>query len=168
MPDQQLGKKQGEEAALELFLDSYAFVTGDPLTILGAGERPDFVCRHQSGLSCGLELVQVFAGPAPQDTWAAVVEAAVRKEAKRREADWHLPDSTILVLQLMATEPRDFEVFHAGADLQSDLGGLGFVEIWAAHWTTVEPFRTVELFGLHPSKWWGRHQRPNWWEKPHG
>lgn len=163
-----MGKKQVEESELTLFLESYAFATGTSFTLVAAGERPDFICQCQPGQYRGVELVKIFEGPNPQDTWDAIVQTAARKDAKRGQLDWFLPSATVLVLQLMVTEPQDFERFHDGAGLASDLSGLGFCEIWAAHWATVEPYGTVELFGLHPAPWWGRHRRPNWWEKPYG
>lgn len=53
------GRKMVEVMELEPFLDEYEYVTGVELTVIAAGERPDFICEKR-GRRFGLELVKAM------------------------------------------------------------------------------------------------------------
>jgi hypothetical protein len=80
------GKRMVERDGLESFLDEYAYVTGVELTLVGAGERPDFVCEKQ-GRRYGLEVVRAMRDPV-QRRWEVVLG---------RDSHLHGLDAAILV-----------------------------------------------------------------------
>jgi hypothetical protein len=51
------GKKMVERDGLDSFLEEYAYVTGVKLTLIAAGERPDFAAEKR-GRRYGLEVVR--------------------------------------------------------------------------------------------------------------
>lgn len=51
------GKKMVERDGLDSFLEEYASITAVELTLIGAGERPDFICEKR-GRRYGLEVVR--------------------------------------------------------------------------------------------------------------
>lgn len=184
--DQEIGKKEGERIALDYFLDAYEFTTGIRLgyiPIASDSERPDFVCETPSGDIVGVEITKVMVRPnikgelvalgdAPRlgayEASEAIFAAVEEKEAKRQSPDWKLPDNTILVLQVFDTDVQEFEAFLRNADLRGDFNAFGFREIWVANHDSVEAYGGVTLFGLHPAKWWGPHERWNHSAKPYG
>jgi hypothetical protein len=56
------GKKMVERDGLDSFLDEYAAVTGIELTLVAAGERPDFGYEKR-GRRYGLEVVRAMRSP---------------------------------------------------------------------------------------------------------
>src|SRR6266550_3216685 len=58
MSDQQIGKKMVEAEDLEHFFEAYDEVTGQRLSLLEGGERPDFTCARPSGQKIGIELTR--------------------------------------------------------------------------------------------------------------
>ena len=112
------GKKMQERDGLGEFLQEYAAVTGVELTLIAAGERPDFVCERH-GRRYGLEVVRAMRSPIDR-SWDRVLgrddtldgpEAALlvqqtvyRKDSKRASDGWAFPDATILVVQLIGSD----------------------------------------------------------------
>jgi hypothetical protein len=92
----------------------------------------------------------------------AVVEV---KEAKW--TSWRFVGDTILVLQFDYYPLSDVDGLLT-VDMAKDFEESGFIEIWIADYTTVEPYGGVELFGLKPAKWWGYHPREDFSSKPYG
>jgi len=184
MSDREIGKKEEERTYLAWFADAYEYATGLSLGEEVALERPDFICRRGDGRWVGVEVTAVRLSPAQRfvvralrreelgvDAHEAMAEAhyaATRKAGQRRKPDWELPDATILVLIFMDTDPDEFEFLFDGADLWDDFAGLGFLEVWIANATTVEPYGAAALFGLFPSAVWGAAPRLRYSEKPYG
>jgi hypothetical protein len=183
MSDQEIGKKEVEWMELDPFITEYAYTVGDELQVVGHGERPAIVCARQNGCNIGVELTKIIEPSKLALTFGLVdeadylsamdcawtmSEAIASKETKRRQPDWTLPNATLLVLQVMNTPVDELVRFLADGSLKGDFAGHGFLEVWIANYTTVDEFRTVELYGLHPERWWGPHQRSNWWKKPYG
>jgi len=167
MSDQEIGKKMVEESELEYFLCAYEYVTGEKLTIVQFGERPDFVCEREGGLRVGVELTKIV------DDWDGaffdgddfkaidrIYELIETKAKKIKDRGWITGPNTILVLQLHGWPLSEIMPFLTD-DLQSDFNSYGFVEIWIADYTGLDAYGDIELFGLYPSKWWGYHQRHN-------
>ena len=109
-------QKEGEQESLHYFLDAYEGVTGETLDVLEGTERPDFICVRETGIRVGVELVKVRRGHPNDIQWDRIVEkrdfmqrehalemiqaVGAIKEEKRREPDWKLPESTILLIEL--------------------------------------------------------------------
>jgi hypothetical protein len=184
MSDQENDKKMQEMAALYYFIEAYAYVTGEHLSDVQPSERPDFICIRETGEKVGVELVRIMRDRKHEQAlwdrlldkrdWAEVQETldrlfnhADRKEEKRKESDWQVPDSCLLVIQLMDCPLDDF-ASQVDRSLIADFAALGWQEIWAADFTVVEPFGEVWLFGLYPEKWWGPHPGPRAGTKPYG
>jgi hypothetical protein len=136
------GRKMVEAMELEPFLDEYEYVTGVELTVVAAGERPDFICEKR-GKRFGLELVKAMQDPVQRqwdvilgregllhglDAAILVQEAAYRKEKRRGSAGWQHPKST----------------------------------------TPMEPHGTVQLIGVKPKRWRGPHPHRFDGMKPYG
>lgn len=171
---------------LDYFLSAYEFTTGVLLNYSpGASdnERPDFVCQAPDGELVGLEVTKVVLPPNVKRRLTTVGETTQleayhaseiifslveKKDLKRRSPSWHLPENTILVIQVLDTDVDELETFLVDAELREDFRGFGFREIWIANFCSVEPYRSVTLFGLYPEKWWGPHERWNQGEKPYG
>lgn len=182
MSDQELGKKLVEEAELEPFLDEYEALTGATLRLVGSGERPDFVCTRGNEPPLGLELVRVMHDPESvlwraildKDDYIDALDTAVllqelchRKESKRAAAGWRYPDRTVLLLQVMDA-PLDEVARHLDDQLIEEMAETGFLEIWAADYTLLEPYATVQLFGIKPPRWRGLHPHRFQGMKPYG
>lgn len=174
MSDQQIGKKEEERTALDLFLEAYEFTTGVALQRNADGERPDFICRKADGSLVGIEFTKVMAHPdydaglVAYEASEAIYAAIEEKDVKRQAPDWRFPEAAILVIQVMDTDVAELEVFFAHADIEDDFKHFGFMEIWIANYASVDAYRGVTLFGLFPGQWWGPHERWNQWEKPYG
>lgn len=182
MCDKEHGKKFCEEIDLDYFREAYADVTGEHLSGGRRTERPDFICTRDTGEEVGIELVKVMRDP-ESATWDLLIgkresaEAAVtfdmlwyhadRKETKRKEPDWQLPESCMLVIQLMNCPLAEF-ASHIDESLAADFESLGWQEIWAADFTVLDAYGEVWLFGLYPKKWWGPHVGPSAGTKPYG
>jgi hypothetical protein len=182
MSEQEFGKKLVEEADFIHFADAYEHVTGTRLEIVATTERPDFICERGNGTRCGVELTQVRRNPesrladqimndsawmSPTDASWQIYNLTTCKDRKRQDPDWKLPKDTILVVQLMDC-PLD-EIGSESLDtICDDLAGLGFSEIWLADYTTLEPFREVELFCVSPEQLQGHYARAHPDKKPYG
>jgi len=183
MSDQEIGKKMVEEEELLYFLDAYKQVVKGYLiydVFSGRHERPDFICRRPDGTLVGVELVRVMRDPQiaqadylldqiefmdGDDAIWMLYQMIEKKEKKRQEADWDLPDNTILVLQFIDCP---ISYLHLNESLKSDFESYGFDEIWIADYTGKEAYGDIELFCLYPLEWWGFYERANPWQKPYG
>ena len=47
-----------------------------------------------------------------------------------------------------------------------ELADLGFAEVWVADYSELDAYRSIEVFGLYPEKYWGYHKRDR--GKPYG
>ena len=137
------GKKMEERDGLYSFLEEYVAVTGLELTLIGAGERPDFVCEKR-GRRYGLEVVRAMRSPVDR-SWDRVfgrddtldgLDAAlmvkrlfIRKEGKRASVGWSFPKSTILVIQLIGSDGDEMMDFLED-ELMDEMAETGFREIW--------------------------------------
>ena len=182
MADQNLGKKLVEEMQFEPFPDEYKRVTGLRLKQIGRNERPDIVCLRSDGIEIGVELTKVMEDPASRmwgrildredyanalDTAIRLQEAVYQKEEKRSCGHWYLPDSTILVLQLMDAPIEDVAPY-LDVQIIDEISGTGFFEIWVADYTVHEAYGTVQLFGIKPRQWRGLHEHAWSGTKPYG
>jgi hypothetical protein len=170
--DQRAGKKEIEGMLLDPFLHARALVTGEVLVDEHAfSERPDFICSREDGSLVGVELAELTFGPHESIDEVQAIELAqhiiARKEASRRSPDWECPDATILVLASARRSIADLEGLLP-ARIQADFADHGFIEVWFGDYTERDVYGTIELFGLHPPRWWGHHERPNAHEKPYG
>lgn len=182
MSDQDYGKKLVEEAELEAFLHEYRHVTGNDLQILARSERPDFICGTRDGAVVGVELTKVVEDPDTR-SWRTIInkqdyademgtaiqlqELIYRKDAALSAPRWHLPDRTILVIQLMDSSLELVAPFLDEQVLE-ELCSTGFIEIWLADYTLIEPYGTVQLFGVKPKEWQGLHLHSRNGTKPYG
>jgi hypothetical protein len=167
-----------EEERLFQFLDAYQTVTGTPLNLRSRSESPDFLCSYPSGELVGVELAR---SPHDYETrlddriWtdcalpsfdllASVAELVAAKEQLRQSNHWR---STILVIELL---DYSFESLAWTSDpsLAKDFSDTGFLEIWLADHSTIEPFGEVCLIGLYPSAIFGVHWQPALEGKPFG
>jgi hypothetical protein len=182
MSDQDIGKKMIEEEELMSFLDAYKEVVEDYLSYsFGRYERPDFICYRRDETPVGVELVKIMR--APRDAQSDYIldrmefmdsEEAIemlhlminKKEMKRRQPDWNLTDSTILVLQFVDCPISSLHLLADG--IKNDFESHGFVEIWIADYTGKEAYGDVELFCIYPPERWGYYERPNRGRKPYG
>ena len=164
--DKELGKKMVEEQHFLHFARAYEDVTGERLDFVTRHERPDFICEREDGSLCGVELTQICRVKA-HESLGEVLRAVFGKDRKRQDSGWQFADDTILVVQLMDRSLN--EVLPALDDwLCHELAQCGFAEVWMADYTTMDTFREVQLFGVHPQKWRGRHPRANPDRKPYG
>ena len=141
------GKKMVERDGLHSFCEEYAYVTGVGLTLVGAGERPDFVCEKR-GRRYGLEVVRAMPDPV-QHRWEVIMggdghlhglDAAIliqdtlyRKDKKRASAGWQYQKSTILVIQLIGSDGAVAE--YLDDQLMDEMADTGFREIWIADYS---------------------------------
>jgi hypothetical protein len=175
------GKKMVEREEAELFLAEYAHVTGVELTLVGAGERPDFVCEKR-GRRYGLELVKAMQDPVRRgdevilggdghlhglDAALMVQEAAYAKDEKRASPGWRYPNSTILVIQLIGSDGEEMAEY-LDDQLMDETSETGFREIWVTDYSPMEPYGTVQLIGIKPKRWRGLHQHQLYGTKPYG
>lgn len=174
-------KKEKEQEALNYFLDAYESITGEGLEVLAATERPDFICVRKNGKQVGIELVKVRRGHPNDALWDRIIEkqdfmsleralemiqrVANEKEEKRKEPDWKLSESAILIIEL-----RDIPL--AGIrncisnEILPDLFSLGFEEVWLADFSALEAYDNVELFCILPEERRGYYSRGT--QKPYG
>jgi hypothetical protein len=178
---QEIGKKEIETSELIPFLEAREIVTGEKLMLLGTWtESPDFVCARGDRSVIGVELTKVTAnrevtfwdrlrnGEVRLDPFGAqetIYRLIGRKEKVRAERYTKKVSDNILVLQLM-----DGSLNHlAGAfdGLEADFAAHGFAEMWLADYSGIDSYGDIELFGLYPHQWWGRHSRPRPDRKPY-
>jgi hypothetical protein len=175
------GKKMVEREEAEYFLAEYAHVTGIELTLVGAGERPDFVCEKR-GRRYGLELVKAMRDPVQRecdiilgndgqlhglDAALLVQQAAYAKEKKRASSTWRYANSTILVIQLVGSDGEEM-VGYLDDQLMNEMAATGFREIWIADYSPIEPYGTIQLIGVKPKRWRGLHHHQFYGAKPYG
>lgn len=181
--DQDMGKKEVETSELIPFLEARELVTGQgPSYILGLWtESPDFICaRHDSGL-VGVELTKVTEDHDlvfwdrlrygevrldPYRTQETMQYLIDRKEKARANRYTNKVTDNILVLQLVDGSLDQLRGAFAG--LEDDFTSHGFSEIWLADYSGLDAYGDIELFGLFPTQWWGRHSRPWPDRKPYG
>jgi hypothetical protein len=174
-------QKETEQESLGYFLEAYENLTGVTFELLEATERPDFICIRDSGGVVGVELSKVRRGHPNGIQWDQIVEkrdfmlpedalemiqaVGANKERKRNEADWKLPEGTMLLIELW-----DIPLAHIERSISPetlpDLYATGFEEIWLADFTGLEAYDNVELFCVRPDEWAGYH--PRVFQKPHG
>lgn len=178
MSDNDLGKKLVEEEHLLQFLHAYQTVTGIPLSLHSRSESPDFLCIRPPGELVGVELAR---SPHDYETrlddriWtdrtlssfdllASVASITAAKEQKRKSNHWQ---NTILVIELLDYS-FDSLAWTSDTSFADDFSDTGFLEIWLADHSTVEPFGEVRLIGLYPSRIFGIHHQPGLEGKPYG
>ncbi|CAB1065513.1 hypothetical protein D1BOALGB6SA_10310 [Olavius sp. associated proteobacterium Delta 1] len=180
--DKELGKKTVEEEELFSFLEAYKHVVKEHLSYsFGRNERPDFICYRPDETPVGVELVRVMRDP--REAQADLIldriefmdgEKALEmlyhkieeKNEKRQQADWDLPDNTILVLQFVDCPISDLHFLDES--LKKDFESYGFDEIWIADYTCEEAYGAIDLFCLFPPEWWGYYERQGHSWKPYG
>lgn len=182
LSDSDLGKKMGEEEDVYLFTTEYEAVTGRALEIVSPYERPDFLCSRGREPRLGLEIVRVMEDPLyrrdqellygeaevdPVGTAIALQEAIYHKDKKRASAGWRCPGRTILVVQLMDAPIEDV-ARYLDNQILDELHDTGFLEIWVADHTVVDPYGTVQLMGIKPRRWRGVHKHRFHGTKPYG
>ncbi len=162
------GKKMVERDEAQEFIEEYARVTGVQLTLVGAGERPDFVCEKR-GRRYGLELVRVMRDGHLHglDVALLVQEAVYVKDKKRASPGWGYPQSTILVIQLIGNDGEEMAAY-LDHQIMDELAGTGFREIWVADYSPMEPYGTIQLIGVKPKRWRGLHRHRRYGTKPYG
>ena len=169
----------GEMISLEQFIDARESAIGERLKLVQGGESPDFICKKPNGEIVGVEFTQilhdvhsfeikrVLGDDYETDNfglfWAAY-HAVLKKEEKRKKPHWRLPDSTILVLDMMEVT----RIHHWPEEPEEGFDETGFLEIWLADHASIEPFGAVSLFGLFPDKYWGPHGQDYLFKKPYG
>src|SRR5262249_31221471 len=141
-----------------LFLEEYSHITGTKMTLVGGGERPDFICE-KGGRRYGLELVKAMRDPILRrwevilggedhvhglDAATLVQLAAYNKDKKRSSPNWRYPKSTILLIQLIGSDGEEM-LRYLDDQLMNEMAETGFREIWVADYSTIEPFGTVQL-----------------------
>jgi hypothetical protein len=175
------GKKMVERDELESFLEEYAYVTGVELTLVAAGERPDFVCEKRAR-RYGLEVVRAMKNPVDRrwdvlmggegelhglDAAVLVQETLYRKESKRASAGWHFPKSTILVIQLIGSDGAEMSDY-LDEQVMGEMATTGFREIWISDHSPIEPYGTVQLICARPKRWRGFHEHRFYGRKAYG
>jgi hypothetical protein len=175
------GRKMVEAMELEPFLDEYVHVTSIEMTVVAAGERPDFICEKR-GRRFGLELIKAMQDPVQRqwdvvfggegllrglDAALLVQEAVYTKERKRSSAGWRYPKSTILVIQLIGSD-GDQMAKHLDDQVMNEMAETGFREIWIAADSPMAPYGTIQLVGVKPKGWRGPHPHRLYGTKPYG
>ena len=180
MSDQEYSKKLFEKERLSRFLDAYNEATRMRLTVVDSGERPDFVCALPDASTIGVELTRSphdYEAKNHDRVWAdgtmdhydlldTIHDIVTTKSLKLKEADWRT-DQTILVVFLEDYKFDSYE-WTKTAEIESDFAEYGFMQIWLADCSTIEPFNAVRLIGLHPQDVWGLHEQPSLDGKPFG
>jgi len=166
-------KKNRESYILGHFVDAYKEIAGTSFIDIEECERPDFTCKRENGEKLGIELVKITRGK--QDIfWDSVLkglvymdsenalnllqEHTIRKDNKRRETDWTLSDSTLLLIELVDIPLAEIYRSLTKKDIP-DLLINGFLEIWIIDTTGMEAFNNVEIFCVKPEKFHGYYSR---------
>jgi len=183
MSEQEIGKKEIEMMELLPFLDARKFITGEILSLIVgfSTENPDFICVHDEGQLIGVELTKVTEehekaifdrikyGEVQIDQYRTkeIIKYLIeRKEKARSQRYTEKATENILVLQLVN---GSFDQLKEAFDgLQGEFNSHGFTEIWIADYSGLEVYGDIELFGLYPPRWWGRHCRSWPDQKPYG
>lgn len=182
MSDRELDRKMVEEEELLYFLKAYNIAVKDKLFFgFGRNERPDFICYRSDGSLAGVELVRVMRDPRDaqvghildrqefmdgEEALEILYHMIEKKDRKRHQPDWDLPDNTILVLQFVDCPISNLNLLDD--TLKRDFESYGFEEIWIADYTGEEAYGVIELFCLYPPEWWGFYERPSPGRKPYG
>lgn len=169
---------EGEMFSLQQFINARESATGERLELISGGESPDFDCRRPNGNIVGVEITQILHDVHAFEIkrvlkedyqmdnfgvfWAAY-HAVVKKEEKRKKLHWRRPESTILVIDMM-----EVRRVHPWPEEPEDFEGYGFLEIWLADHSTIEPYNHIALFGLFPSNIWGLNGQDYLFGKPYG
>jgi len=167
-------KKEVEAETLGNFLEMYAHVTEQSITVVKSSERPDFICARKHGGNVGIELVKIRRSHPNDILWDRLIEKqdymsidntlkmlqemAAIKDKKRNEPDWLLPESAILLIALTDRPLAEIQRHLTFIDLP-DLYSTGFVEVWLVDITGVEAYNSVELFCIQPERWKGYYPR---------
>lgn len=174
-------KKEAERESLGYFLEAYESLTGESIEVLEESERPDFICLRKDGCKVGIELVKVTRGNPShildvkliekQDHMSVdhalsmLEEEVMEKEKKRKESNWRLPESTILIVEI-----TDIPLSEIRGCIKPDvlpaLYATGFAEVWLVDFTGVEAYDNIQLFCIRPNEWQGYH--PRGLQKPYG
>lgn len=183
MSDQDMGKKEIETSELYEFLEARELITSEKLNqIIGLWtESPDFICVRPDGGLVGVELTKIMQdrdqvrsdvlryGEARLDPYRVLETIHYQIERKdKTRADHYVKKVKDNVLAL--------ELVHGSLDplegsleaIQGEFESFGFTEIWIADFSGLEAYGDIELFGLHPRCWWGRHRRVWADRKPFG
>jgi len=173
--------KHEEERFLELFLSARESATGQRMKMKKAQERPDFICVSSDGIDVGVEITRIAYDHSAHemkrvmeediaidnmDLFYSAYASAERKAMAKKEEDWSLSKSTILVLQLV--EGSRIHQWPTTSELSEEFSSLGFLEIWLADHATVEPFGAVSLYGIFPPQIWGLNGQRYLYGKPYG
>lgn len=175
------GKKMIERDEAQQFVEEYSRVTGVELMLIGAGERPDFLCEKR-GQHYGLELVRAMQDPI-QRKWDVILrgdehlhgmDAALRiqeavyvKDTKRASPGWRYPGSTILAIQVIGSD-GDEVAGSLDDQIMDEMSETGFREIWVADHSPMEPYGEIQLIGVKPKRWRGLHRHRLYGTKPFG
>jgi len=174
------GKKMVERDEAQRFVEEYTRVTGAQLVLVGAGERPDFVCEKR-GRRCGLELVRAMRNPVQRewdvilggdshlhglDAALLVQEAVYIKEKKRSSSGWRYPQSAILVIQLIGSDGEEVAEY-LDDQIMDEMTVTGFREIWVADYSPMEEYGEIQLIGVKPRRWRGVHRHRLYGTKPY-
>ena len=175
------GKKMVERDEAEQFVEEYCRVTGVQLTLIAAGERPDFVCEKR-GRRYGLELVRAMRDPTLRewdiilggdghlhglDAAILVQDAVYVKDGKRSSPGWRYADSTILAIQLIGSDGDEMARF-LDIQIMGEMARTGFREIWVADYSPMEEYGEIQLIGIKPKRWRGLHRHRLYGTKPYG
>jgi hypothetical protein len=165
------GKKEIEFESARLFVDEYSYVTGIKMNLVAGGERPDFICEKR-GRRYGLELVRAMRNPELRrweallsgedhvhglDAAILVQNVAYKKDVKRASPGWRYSKSTILVIELIASDGEEMSQY-LDTQLMDEMCRTGFCEIWVSDFSKIEPYGTVQLIGVKPKRWRGVHR----------
>lgn len=176
-----INQKRKEYRHLAYFVEAAKFLAGTGFEIVSESERPDFICKRETGERVGIELTQITRGDPSIIDWDRIINRrsymksydaiericalAEKKNTKRQESNWSLSSATILLFQLTDI-PICRLKSRIGEWILEDFHSMGFVEVWAADYTGLEAYQNVELFGLYPKRVFGYYPRPP--QKPFG
>lgn len=181
MSYQQENKKYNELESLEFFLEAYEFTTNEVLTVVEQEENPDFLCENCSGEIIGIELTKIMRDPRDafmdsvldrkeemdvEEFTESIYYEIERKEQARKKRYQKNAEKVVLVLEVVDGALGSCN--HYLDSLKGDFTFHGFHEIWLADFSDREAYGDIELFGIHPTDWWGYKQRYNPGRKPYG
>lgn len=172
MRDIDIGKRMVEEMNLEPFLNAYPDVTGCSVEVAGKSESPDFEVLIDERPT-GLELTEIRSC---EDAYEYVDEVyrLASKKAKSYRSNGIFDERPVILLcysDCFAFFDHQDEFSHAV--VWDDFDSLGFSEIWLmdlsdTYFSSLDPRRPADLFGLAPEKWRGFHRIGFWDRKPYG